>query len=54
MKIGDGRKGDHEDEWGHRDNVVLVMEADVKVNQDIDKEVANIANADEFSHVRRV
>ena len=49
MKIGDGRKGDHEVDCGHRDDVVLVMEADVEVNQDIDKEVANIANAKVFS-----
>ena len=54
MKIGDGRKGDHEVDCGHRDDVVLVMEAVVEVNQDIDNEVTNIANADEFSHVRRV
>ena len=30
--------------------MVLDMEADVEVNQEIDKEVANVANVDEFSH----
>ena len=54
MKIGDGRKGDHEVDCGHRDDVVLVMEADVEVNQEVDKEVANVANVNEFSHVGRV
>ena len=46
-KCGDGRRGDHEVDCGHRDDVVLDMEADVKVNQEVDKEVANVA---EFSH----
>ena len=30
--------------------VVLDKEADVEVNQEVDKEVANVANVDEFSH----
>ena len=52
MKIGDGRKGDHEVDCGHRDDVVLDMEADVKDNQEVDKEVDE--EVDEFSHVGRV
>ena len=47
-RYGDGRRGDHEVDCGHRDDVVLDMEADVKDNQEVDKEV------DEFSHVGRV
>ena len=65
-KCGDGRGGDHEVDYGHRDDVLLDMEADVdvnqeadievnqeadvEVNQEVDKEVANVANVDEFSH----
>ena len=53
-KCGDGRRGDHEVDCGHKDDVVLDMEADVEVNQEVGKEVANIANGNEFSHVGRV
>ena len=51
-KCGDGRRGDHEVDCGHRDDVVLDMEADVEDNQEVDKEVDE--EVDEFSHVGRV
>jgi hypothetical protein len=47
-RCSDGRGGDHKVDSGHIDDVVLDMEADVKDNQEVDKEV------DEFSHVGRV
>ena len=62
-KCGDGRGGDHEIDYGHRDDVLLDMEADVDVNQEADIEVnqeadvevnqevdKEVANVDEFSH----
>ena len=56
-KCGDGRGGDHEIDYGHRDDVLLDMEADVdvnqeadiEVNQEADVEVANVANVDQKS-----
>ena len=39
-RCGDGRRGDHKVDGGHRDDVVLDKEADVEV----DKEVANVVN----------
>ena len=41
---GDGRRGDHKVDSGHRDDVVLDMEADVEVNQEVDEEVVNIVD----------
>ena len=34
-KCGDGHRGDHEVDCGHRDDVVLDMEADVEDNQEV-------------------
>ena len=39
-RCGDGRRGDHKVDGGHRDDVVLDKEADVEV----DKEVANVVD----------
>ena len=43
-RCGDGRRGDHKVDSGHRDDVVLDMEADVEVNQEVDEEVFNVVN----------
>ena len=43
-RCGDGRRGDHKVDGGHRDDVVLDKEADVVVNQEVDKEVATVVN----------
>ena len=43
-KCGDGRRGDHKVDGGHRDDVVMDKEADVKVNQQVNKEVTNVVN----------
>ena len=43
-RCGDGRRGDHKVDSGHRDDVVLDMEADVEVNQEVDEEVVNVVD----------
>ena len=43
-RCGDGRRGNHKVDGGHRDDVVLDKEADVEVNQEVDKEVANVVD----------
>ena len=41
---GDGHRGDHKVDGGHRDDVLLDKEADVEVNQEVDKEVVNVVD----------
>ena len=43
-RYGDGRRGDHKVDSGHRDDVVLDMEADVEVNQEVDEKVVNVVD----------
>ena len=43
-KCGDVRRGDLEVDCGHRDDVVLDMEADVEVNQEVDEKVFNVVD----------
>ena len=54
FRYGDGRRGYRKVDCGDGDDVVLDMEADVEVNQEVGKEVANVANVNEFPHVGRV